>query len=632
MQAFFKINHIDVGFSKQTEVLVTCGKLRLNLQTPKLTFTRDLHNGTYDDPYWKKDFVMKNGLRIVAYHNLEMPTHQPPFTFNFPYQDDKNYWQKLEVYNTQSNGEYFCGTLTVTANSVHVKGQLQDGDLSTKPVTEESVIPIEIFTTFTRGVFIPKRKKYTLAEALKVDPSEVYDLQFQKVVKEFPQQILTFENLESLIFFRGSGGDYNELPDKIGKLTNLHTLHFYGGNDVSELPQSMSQLQNIEAFSFSGKLVTLPTFIQQWTKLKELDLSGNNLTSLPDWIGNMPMLKKLNIKYNPFKLLPASLSNITKLNYEQKHKGLFMDMTYHSKNKNPIQKELYDFAHYPKLKKILLEELKKIEKLKTHSSFFLEYVHPTVVADAFLPEQPITIGQSKFGGYPDLPNSIPYPTNENGAYFIFHAQMNLADIADLQSFLPKKGMLYFFVNTEEYAEHPRIFYHPTTDDLQRFVPPENIDFVDDSHQLRQEYVLHFYHSIAIPDMDIMIEQTERFDEKYTSWLQEFTWDDYDYFDQLKKGVKQQLEIERTHLEGERKYFRRAICLHSEPFTQHESPTETAAFAKGGKPGEWINLLTVESFNVKEVCIWDAGTLTYSIHKQDLAILDFANVNVFISSS
>jgi|GEM_PF-5988738 len=632
MLPFFKINHIDVGFSEHTDVRVTCGKLRINLQTPELVFTRALHNGTYDDPYWKKDFVMKYGLRIVAYHNLEMPTDQPPFIFNFPYQDDKNYWQKLEVYNTQSNGEYFCGTLTVTANSLHLKGQLQDGDLSTKPVAENTAIPIEVFKPFVEGIFIPKRIKYTFAEALKATPSEVYELQFQKVVKEFPEQILNFKNLESITFYRNSGTGHKGIPDKIGELNKLHTLHFYGNNEVSELPPSMHQLQNIEAFSFSGELVTLPPFIQQWTKLKELDLSGNKLTTLPDWIGTMPMLRKLNIKYNPFKSLPASLSNIPNLLFEPKHKGLFMDMTYHSKNKNPIKKELYNFTHHPKLEKILLEEIEKIEKIKTQPSFFLENAHPMIVADACLSEQAIATGQSKFGGCPDLPDAIPYPTNINGAYFIFHAQINLEDLAELQSYLPKKGILYFFVNTEEYAEEPRVFYHPATDNLQQFIPSKDMDFIDKSHEFRKEYALNFYSSIAMPDMERVIEEPTRFDKKHTNWLQGFTWEDCDDFDQLEAGVKKQLETGAPHLEIKKKYFRAALRLHSQPFTQHETPMETAAFVKGGTPDEWINLLTVESFNVQDICIWDAGTLTYSIHKKDLAILDFSNVNTMIYSS
>lgn len=57
----------------------------------------------------------------------------------------------------------------------------------------------------------------------------------------------------------------------------------------------------------------------------------------------------------------------------------------------------------------------------------------------------IAVGVSKFGGLPDLPDSLVWPSNENGA-LSFVAQINFAEASkfDIDSLLPKSGMLYLF--------------------------------------------------------------------------------------------------------------------------------------------------------------------------------------------
>jgi len=57
----------------------------------------------------------------------------------------------------------------------------------------------------------------------------------------------------------------------------------------------------------------------------------------------------------------------------------------------------------------------------------------------------IAVGASKFGGLPDLPDSLVWPSNENGA-LSFVTQINFAEAGrfDIDSLLPKSGMLYLF--------------------------------------------------------------------------------------------------------------------------------------------------------------------------------------------
>lgn len=55
----------------------------------------------------------------------------------------------------------------------------------------------------------------------------------------------------------------------------------------------------------------------------------------------------------------------------------------------------------------------------------------------------IAVGAFKFGGQLDLPASVTWPSNENGA-LSFVAQINFSKF-DTDGLLPKSGMLYLFL-------------------------------------------------------------------------------------------------------------------------------------------------------------------------------------------
>ncbi|GAA4237921.1 hypothetical protein GCM10022291_26390 [Postechiella marina] len=71
-------------------------------------------------------------------------------------------------------------------------------------------------------------------------------------------------------------------------------------------------------------------------------------------------------------------------------------------------------------------------------------------------------------------------------------------------------------------------------------------------------------------------------------------------------------------------------LNTNVFTQHELPQEHAATKFGEKPNEWLVLLNIKS--IDEFNFWDAGTLTYCIHKKDLEIKEFLKIYTSIESS
>lgn len=101
-------------------------------------------------------------------------------------------------------------------------------------------------------------------------------------------------------------------------------------------------------------------------------------------------------------------------------------------------------------------------------------------------ENELPVGSSKFGGYPDLPSEIPYPTmsgysckrgNQTERYeesaMQLIAQFNLADLAeyDRDNRLPHTGMLYFFWSGEIMPIHEKNNWYESIADN-----PDNADY------------------------------------------------------------------------------------------------------------------------------------------------------------
>lgn len=54
------------------------------------------------------------------------------------------------------------------------------------------------------------------------------------------------------------------------------------------------------------------------------------------------------------------------------------------------------------------------------------------------------MGESKYGGFPDLPSKMDYP-EKNGKYYKFLFQLNFSELGLTNQLYPKKGILYFFI-------------------------------------------------------------------------------------------------------------------------------------------------------------------------------------------
>jgi uncharacterized protein YwqG len=70
------------------------------------------------------------------------------------------------------------------------------------------------------------------------------------------------------------------------------------------------------------------------------------------------------------------------------------------------------------------------------------------------------IGNSRAGGLPDLPDNENWPLDSNGVGLYFVAQINLADLSHQAiPYLPKRGILYFFINQWSWQDNKVIYFN-----------------------------------------------------------------------------------------------------------------------------------------------------------------------------
>jgi uncharacterized protein YwqG len=95
-------------------------------------------------------------------------------------------------------------------------------------------------------------------------------------------------------------------------------------------------------------------------------------------------------------------------------------------------------------------------------------------------EKDLSLGQSKIGGYPDLPKTLKWP-QWNNEYLSFLAQLNMSEIKhfDTDNILPARGFLYFFYCKDcdiwglevKDKGNWRVLYHEETLNLRRIPYP-----------------------------------------------------------------------------------------------------------------------------------------------------------------
>ena len=117
-------------------------------------------------------------------------------------------------------------------------------------------------------------------------------LQCNALTGELPDEIRYLTNLETLTIDRYTNDTRNHimLPEAIGELTNLTTLHIVG-NGLTSLPEEMGKLVNLQTLwlRYNDLTGSLPVWIGNLTNLRDFNIEGNKLTGdIPDAVKNHP--------------------------------------------------------------------------------------------------------------------------------------------------------------------------------------------------------------------------------------------------------------------------------------------------------------------------------------------------------
>jgi len=235
---------------------------------------------------------------------------------------------------------------------------------------------------------------------------------------------------------------------------------------------------------------------------------------------------------------------------------------------NPAQKNNKKRAFMQNLieSKIQPEELARFRRLAADYFLadFIPMMEPLLKRHIEItygePDDYSQVGNSRLGGWPDVPADFVWPRSSAGKYMHMVFQLNLADIASMQAILPANGVLQFFLGGEPdrvvFEPEAQILYHPEHLPLNRFeLPPETQ--IDDyswcfwgggdpvwyensggAEPLSDEpYQVHFHPALALPGAEMGFYQVEGYDnfEEYIDANLNISDEDYyngDYFDMI----------------------------------------------------------------------------------------------------
>jgi len=194
----------------------------------------------------------------------------------------------------------------------------------------EGSIPVSLFSLFSlpslqKLVLRNNRFSGSLNEFSNVSSYllETFDLSYNNLKGPIPMFIFELRGLKRLLLSSNNFSGSLQL-NMIQQLGNLWEMSLSHNNLLIEYTghgSSLSSFPQIITLSLaSNKLKTFPDFLRNQSKLRDLDLSDNQIIGeIPNWIWKLPNLYTLNLSYNNLVTLDLPLLHISSLSVLDLH-------------------------------------------------------------------------------------------------------------------------------------------------------------------------------------------------------------------------------------------------------------------------------------------------------------------------
>lgn len=307
---------------------------------------------------------------------------------------------------------------------------------------------------------------------------------------------------------------------------------------------------------------------------------------------------------------------------------------------------------------------------------YLDTSRPTLLIELDGNEDYKNVGNSRIGGWPDLPKGFNYPAGYDEKLYVFIAQLNLAEVTskiDINH-LPNSGLLYFFlVSDEDNASNIKhLVWYSDDQDLKTFTPRDGYKFYNDLYEKEfPSFKISLKSSTSINSNKFEGDYSNRIE--FEGELEKLIYppsrvggysqsSDGDVHGRIiwEKGEYGKYEraliskghpfIDRNHIEQSNKWIQnqiedlkttKSIARRNQKqslirdYQQEQKAYKTLIQKKDQLKSEfekWKLLISIESLDELNMCWWDAGSLEFYINEDDLEIMDFTNTHCIINNA
>ena len=400
------------------------------------------------------------------------------------------------------------------------------------------------------------------------------------------------------------------LPESLGRLKTLEELYV----QAAELGPAVGELSALRVLELRfGTLAALPSEVGQLASLEVLDIAHTPIAALPESIGELGALRKLVAVATQVSTVPDTLENLHSLEHIWLDGGRFSAVPEVLYRMHGVVRQGMDtvpgfrgwdrpeageppasdagalFVRGP-LREELGENLADFDEWMDEDEHTLSGLldaiagiarHAVSLTVSDEPDEDV-LGTTRFGGRPDLAGD-ERPRGQ------FIAQLDLDELAPLQDYLPRTGLLSFYFDDDR-ERVGTVVYVEDKDDLTH---------TSDEEPAYDGYTVRAEAEIALP-------------AGYNDgWI-------------YKGELEPLLDLEEPLVERSGDHQ-----INGYLPTQTSGPHVSAAARHGGLPTDWVILLAVGSEDSSGFH-WGSGRdLAYLIHKDALAQADFSTIYVEI---